>query len=218
MSNVITTDTISTASSRAREDFTNTVATNNVSLSISVVFRWDKSSRSNVRWVQDLGFWKFLEKISRIRISSRRAPPDPGAISRKRGFITFITVSSRETSWTGLGGNQTSLSNITTDFGRITIVDQKLETVRVFGDETEVIKIPGDFSTKRFRVWDGSNGGRIDESKRRNVGSSSKVPLIVTKVVRRRERSRFWDDGKGWDSIGSNSGNSLDGWFPQTTD
>lgn len=123
MSNVVTANTISTAGSRARDDFTDTVATNDVSLRISVVFRWNESSRTDVRWVKDFGFWKFLKEIGRISISSWRAPPSPGSVSRERKSITFITVGSSETSWAGLIGNQTSLSNITTNFGRVTIVD-----------------------------------------------------------------------------------------------
>jgi len=218
LSNVITANTISTAGSRAREDFTNTVATNDVSCRISEVFSWNESSRSKVWWGKNFGFWKFLEEISRIRVSSRRTPPSPGTISRKRSFITNITVGSGETSRAGLGGNQTSLSNITTDFGRITIVDQKLKTVGVFRDETEIIKIPSDFSSKGFRVRDGSNSGRINKSKRRNMGTSTKVPLIVSKIIGRRISTRFRSNTELRDTSAINGGDGLYGRFPQTTD
>jgi len=44
-------------------------------------------------------------------------------------------------------GDQASLTNITTDFSGITIMDQKLESVGVRGDQWEFIKIPSDFNT-----------------------------------------------------------------------
>lgn len=84
----------------------------------------------------------------------------------------------------------------------------------MFGDETKFIEIPSDFSTIGFRVWNGSNGRRIDESKRRDVGSSSKVPLIVSKVIGRWERTRFRVHIKGVNSSSGDTSHGLDGRFP----
>jgi hypothetical protein len=116
-------------------------------------------------------------------LSSRSAPPCPQSISRKRKIITFSTVVSRETSRARLSGNQTSLSNITTNFGRISIVYQELESVSSTIGKRKGIHVPCDFDTIRFGIWDLTNCRGVDKTNWRSIGSGSKVPSVVSKIV-----------------------------------
>jgi len=70
-------------------------------------------------------------------------------------------------------GNQTGLSNITTNFGGISIVHQELKTVRVRRNQTQSIEIPSDFDSIDFDVRDLSNSGRIDESNWGGIGTKT---------------------------------------------
>jgi len=149
----------------------NTITSNNVSLGVILVEGRDESV-SGVRSSVGFSNREFQEFVRRLR-SSVRTEPSPSVITRDRVGITNIAIGSKETSRTSLIGDQTSLTNISSDFCGISIMDQKLESVGVRRDQWEFVEIPSDFNTIVVQIRRKSNSGRIDESEWGRISSKT---------------------------------------------
>jgi hypothetical protein len=197
-SNLIATLTITTAIVRTRNDSSDTAASNNVTFTIGVVESWDESTRSLVWSLVQLDTWDLQETVSRIGIGWE-TEPSPSTIVRDGIGVTNVTISSRETSRASLSRNETGLTDITTDFGGISIVDQELKTVGMGRNQTQSIEIPGYFDTIDFNVRDLANSGRIDKTNWWRIRTLTQIPERTT-------RTRSVKIGGGEDSGGRNDG------------
>jgi hypothetical protein len=210
--NVIFTNSITTAISRTRVSNSNTVATNEVALSISVVQGGNETARSGIRGLGEFADWEF-QKIVRRSGTSGETKPTPGTITRKREGIALIAVSSGESSRTSDIGDQTSLTDITTDFGCITIVSHKLKSVR-FGvlKTRKGRKIPSDFSTKSVQIGDDWDGRRVNKTDRHRISSKTKVVGRCTNTrvqIGGRNRAGCFNGGERVGSIRKVASNGL---------
>jgi len=153
--------------------------------------------------------------------TSHGAEPGPSIISGDRVGITHVTVGSEESSGASLVGNQASHTNVSSDFGRITVMDQKFESIGVRRNQGKLVKIPSYFDTIVVQIRGNTDCGRVNESKGRRISSETQVPIWgLTRwvLIVRREIPSNWEDGEDIGSISVFSGNGLNGGLPDTTD
>jgi len=143
------------------------------------------------------------------------AVPRVGVVTRQRVEVALLAGSTSEATRASSGGNDASLTDITTNTGLVTVVHSELEAVAMGRVELEEIKIPHDLST--IGEDGGLNGVGIDKSNGKGIRASTQVPSSTSSVLVG-GRIGSSGDGEVVDVVSGLGGNRLGSLPPESTD